>query len=178
MLKKTMILIFLSGFIYLLYFTGHSLSYPTGAPAAHTGSPADGTTCVECHKGIAIEKEGWIRFSDSLGYKPLTTYTITAVNTGLTTSSKFGFQISPQNVKGTLLGKLVVTNEDETQLVGKGKYITHKKEGTDATGYKSWKFNWISPAAGTGDVTFYGAFVIGPKPFAVVTSKLIVKEIK
>ncbi|MFH0864923.1 MAG: choice-of-anchor V domain-containing protein [Bacteroidota bacterium] len=176
MIRNTLLLIFFSGIFSIIWTANQTLSYPGGAPSGRTGSPADGKTCVQCHKGIALEKEGWILPGDSLLYKPLHTYTITATSTGVTTSSKFGFQISPQDAEGNLLGILVLTNDNETQLVGKGKYITHTKEGINATGFKSWKFNWIAPAAGTGDVTFYGAFVIGPKPYAVVTSKLILKE--
>jgi hypothetical protein len=55
-----------------------------------------------------------------------------------------------------------VTNSTLTQLVGTGgKYITHKTAGTSfPSGTATWTFNWTAPVAGTGNVTFYGAFNI------------------
>src|SRR5204863_8988529 len=70
----------------------------------------------------------------------------------------FGFEISPQSITGTLLGTLMITNTTETQLVGANKYVTHKLAGTTGAGSKTWNFNWTAPVAGTGNVTFYGAF--------------------
>lgn len=91
------------------------------------------------------------------GYTPGQTYTITASIVSNPTV-KFGFEVSPQNTSGTQMGTLVVTNSTETQLVGAGKYITHKSAGTAGTGSRTWTFNWTAPAAGSGAVTFYGAF--------------------
>src|SRR5690606_1068590 len=72
---------------------------------------------------------------------------------------RFGFQVSPQKTDGTLLGSLNATSQ-ETQVTG-GKYITHTQSGTAGnSGSKSWTFEWTAPTAGTGDVTFYGAFNI------------------
>jgi hypothetical protein len=179
MIKKIIILSIAGFIIVFLFSRNFSMTYPTGAPAGHTGSPSDKATCTQCHHGIAISKAGCIKSNvDSSGYKPGTTYTISLTSVGLATSDKFGFQVSPQNASGKLLGKLVVTDADETQIIGKGKYITHTHDGINSTGSKSWKFNWIAPEAGTGDVTFYGAFVIGPKPYGIVTSTLTLNEKK
>ena len=46
------------------------------------------------------------------------------------------------------------------QLVGTGKYITHKTAGTAGTNSRTWTFDWTAPGIGAGDVTFYGAFLI------------------
>jgi hypothetical protein len=74
---------------------------------------------------------------------------------------KFGFQISPQDASGSPLGSLVITDAVKTQLVGFGQYITHTSAGTIfSSGTASWSFDWTAPAAGTGNVTFYGAFNI------------------
>jgi hypothetical protein len=179
MYRKIRVLLIAIVIISFTFFSISSMTYPTGAPAGHTGSPSDKVTCTQCHHGIAITKAGCIKSNvDSSGYKPGTTYTISLTSVGLATSDKFGFQVSPQNASGKLLGKIVVTDADETQIIGKGKYITHTHDGINSIGSKSWKFNWIAPEAGTGDVTFYGAFVIGPKPYGIVTSTLILKEKK
>ena len=141
----------------------HALTNSSAAPAGNTGSPFDGVTCAQagCHNVTAVNQPGLIT-SDipAGGYIAGTTYTITATVADLTSSfNKFGFQVSPQSNSGTLLGTLIVTNTTQTQLVGSGKYITHKSAGTTGTGNsKTWSFNWTAPATGTGDVTFYGAF--------------------
>jgi hypothetical protein len=149
-----------TGLVIADFFNNHALTNVSGAPAGFTGSPGDGANCVSCHGGTATVQSGWIT-SDvpAGGYVPGATYTITATASH-STFNRFGFQISPQNNSGALLGTLVVTNSTETQRVGAGgKYITHKTAGTTGSGNsKTWTFNWIAPAAGTGNVTFYGAF--------------------
>lgn len=164
-----------------------SVSNNGGAPAGRTGSPGDGgLTCAisGCHlPGPAPSvMAGWITSNiPASGYVPGSTYTITATATR-PGHVEFGFEISPQNAVGTLLGTLVVTNITEMQLVGANKYITHKLAGTSGpTGSKTWNFNWIAPAAGTGNVTFYGAFNVTNNNNAstgdtIYTSTLVVSE--
>jgi hypothetical protein len=88
------------------------------------------------------------------GYIPGQTYTIT-VGTEQAGINKWGFQASPQNVSGNLLGTLVNTDNIRTQLTGSGKYITHRAAGNSGSGSNSWSFDWIAPVAGTGEVTIY-----------------------
>ncbi len=93
------------------------------------------------------------------GYNPGQTYLVQVSFNG--TNNK-GFQISPQNANGTLLGQLINTTtsgSQGTQTVGQGKYVTHTLAQSGASG--SWTFQWRAPVAGTGPVTFYGAFVNG-----------------
>jgi hypothetical protein len=71
---------------------------------------------------------------------------------------KFGFQMTPQNASGQLQGQLVITNTTDTKIVST-KYVTHKTAGTGGNGSRTWSFDWVAPAAGTGAVTFYGAFM-------------------
>lgn len=133
------------------YFNNQVFTNPTGAPAGKTGSPGDGSNCTSCHGGTASTVTGWITSNiPAEGYTPGQTYTITATPVGAGTK---GFEISPQNSSGNLLGTLIAG--PNTQLVGSGKYITH----TNKT-QSSWTFSWIAPLAGTGSVTFYGAFAI------------------
>lgn len=130
-----------------------------GTEPGHTGSPGDSLkNCTVCHGGIAITIDGWITSNiPAEGYVPGRQYTITATNTehGAT---RFGFQVSPQALNGNLLGTLVVTDTTETKLVGDGKYITYRSGGVEGVNFRSWTFDWIAPAAGTGEVVFYGAF--------------------
>ncbi len=156
-----------------------SWSYTAGSPNGCTGSPADGHTCAqaECHKGTAVFKEGLIKSNiPADGYTPGASYTITATAIGGATSSRFGFQVSPQSPTGELLGTMTVINNAETKLTGKGKYITQKDMGVTGRAYKSWSFKWTAPAAGKGKVTFYGCFLVGGKPEAIYSAKMEVKE--
>ncbi len=144
--------------------------YPTGAPAAKTGSPGDGSNCTECHGGTPTTVAGWITSNiPAGGYTPGQTYQITASNQ-LTGTGKFGFEVSPQNAAGTLLGTLAAGTN--SQLVGSNKYVTHTSANTSNS---TWTFNWTAPVAGTGQVTFYGAFAKG-KPGPVRLSTLVVNE--
>lgn len=134
----------------------------SGAPAGRTGSPGDGgLTCAiaGCHSGpTPATQAGWITSNiPGTGYVPGITYNIIATATRAN-HTKFGFEISPQSLTGTLLGTLIDTST-QTQLVGASKYITHTSSGTTGTnGFHTWAFNWTAPAIGTGNVTFYGAF--------------------
>jgi len=142
--------------------------YPSGSPAGYTGSPGDGHNCTSCHGGSASNVTGWIT-SDIPpdGYTPGNSYTITVTLTG---SGQKGFQVSPQNVSGTLLGTL--TAGTNNHLVGSGKYVTQnaKTNANPAT----WSFTWTAPAPGTGLVTFYGAFTVS-EPVTKL-STLVVNE--
>jgi hypothetical protein len=131
-----------------------------GAPIGKTGSPGDGSNCTGCHSGTAATSPGLITSNVPLtGYIPGDTYTITATIT-VAGINKFGFEISPQGATASQKGTLVVTNITETKLIGTtAKYITHKSTGTAGTGSKTWTFNWIAPAAGSGNAILYGAFL-------------------
>lgn len=143
--------------------TQNVFSNVVGAQSKHTGSPADGQTCsdgVGCHGGTATPLSGLISSSVPLsGYLPDSTYSITATlfSSGVV---RFGFEISPQDLAGNLLGTLIITNPDSTHFcAGSDKYVTHTKNGSSFPDHTAtWSFDWTAPAAGTGDVTFYGAF--------------------
>jgi hypothetical protein len=137
--------------------TGHSNS--TGAPSGNTGSPSDDFTCAQvgCHQGTPTPKADLITTDiPASGYVPGTDYTITAQvsEAGI---QRFGFQVSPQVQNGNTGGALAAI-DGNTQVLA-NRYITHTFTGTSGSSTKSWTFKWTAPAAGTGPVTFYGAFV-------------------
>ena len=134
-------------------------SSSSGAPAGYCGGPGSLGTCTTCHSGTATPSPTPIISSNvpQTGYVPGSTYTITMTmsQSGI---SEFGFQVSPLSPTGALVGGLLPTNPTQTQIVNL-KYVTHTLAGTvGSAGSKQWSFNWTAPAAGTGDVTFYGAF--------------------
>jgi len=134
----------------------------TGPVTGVTGSPKEfgGATCVQggCHGGTVTARADMIT-SDipATGYVPGTTYNITATiaENGI---SKFGFQASPQFQNGGKAG-VMATVDGETQLQGGSKYIAHSFTGTSGANTKSWNFKWTAPAASSGPVTIYGAFM-------------------
>ncbi|MCE3279104.1 MAG: hypothetical protein K0S44_1295 [Bacteroidetes bacterium] len=150
-----------AGLILTNALSSEAESNTSAAPASRTGSPADGASCTACHAGTATTVAGLITSTiPATGYIPGQTYTVTASITQVG-KTKFGFEISPQTIAGIKKGTLVVTNSTATQLVGTGKYITHKTAGTSfPSGTATWTFNWTAPVAGSGDFTFYGAFNI------------------
>jgi hypothetical protein len=131
-------------------------AYPSGSPAVYTGSPGDGQHCVSCHGGSAATVSGWITSNiPATGYVAGTSYAMTVTVSG---SGKKGFEVSPQNVAGLQLG--VLAPGTGNKLVGGTKYVTQTSSGSTSSTV-IWNFTWTAPAAGTGTVTFYGAFTVG-----------------
>jgi len=130
-------------------------SNPTGAPAGYSGSPADGQTCANCHGGTATTATNVLTSNvPTAGYTPGQSYTITVTITG--TSALKGFEVSPQNDNGVILG--TIASGSGSMVVGT-KYVTHSAAKTSNP--STWTFTWTAPAKGTGTVNIYGAFVNG-----------------
>jgi Secretion system C-terminal sorting domain/SprB repeat len=160
------------------------MSNSSGAVSGKAGDPAGGfATCTDCHSGAAATPQnGWITANIPVaGYTPGTSYTITATAVSIGTT-RFGFEISPQNASGTFLGTMALLTPTTTQLVGSNHYITHTSSGTTGTtGFHTWQFRWTAPASGSGPVTFYGAFNAtnsngGSSGDVIYTSQLTVSQ--
>lgn len=159
-MKKSVYLVFgmMAGILVLGSFVD-GLGKRDGTEPGHTGSPGDSLkNCTVCHGGVAVEIDGWVT-SDvpRSGYIPGQRYTITATNTNHG-ATRFGFQASPQDSAGNLLGTMIITDTNTTKLVGNDKYVTYRANGVEGVDSRSWSWDWIAPARGTGDVTFYAAF--------------------
>jgi hypothetical protein len=151
-LVVSFLVVFFAGFI-IFTFSNFGMS-PSGSPAGQTGSPGDGSDCTSCHGGTATNATGILSSNIPVsGYTAGTSYTITVTLSG---SGKKGFEVSPQNVAGALLGTLVAGAG--TTLKGSGKYVTQSSGVTSTPAV--WNFTWVAPPTGTGTVTFYGAFTI------------------
>lgn len=157
------------GSIFISEYSSTAVGNITGSPQAAAGDPKSGNkTCAMsgCHVSngvnVTFPLTGVITSNVPVaGYTPGVTYTFTATMTRAG-HSKYGFEISPQDATGTFLGTLIATDVVNTKLATHfiagsgnvaGKYITHKVSTAD-----TWSFDWTAPIAGTGDVTFYGAF--------------------
>jgi hypothetical protein len=153
-----------------------------GAPSGNTGSPGDGQTCahVDCHTGSASSIDNIITTDvPASGYLAGETYKVT-VTINSPGTVKFGFQASPQDLEGNLLGDMTITDASQTKFVGGGKYVTHTSTGSNGTDLKTWSFDWTSEDA-TGDVTFYVAINIANNDDEatgddIFTSSVTVKE--
>ena len=161
-MKKNLLILISAGLVIALCSTTSSVnSSSSGAPQGKANDPASGSAnCTGCHSGTDTSATTQASITSTIptaGYTPGATYTITA-NVNFAGRSKFGFQVSPQNAAGTLLGTLINTSA-QTKLVGAAKYVTHTTAGNSGTNTKSWTFDWTAPAAGTGAVTFYGSFM-------------------
>ncbi|MFC2101650.1 choice-of-anchor V domain-containing protein [Bacteroidota bacterium] len=134
---------------------GNNTDYPVGAPPGYTNSPFDGKNCSHCMGGTAVPLGGMITTDiPATGYVKGTTYNILVTATG---NGNKGFELSPQNSSGNLLGTLI--DGLESKLVGDGKYITHKLASEDNS--MAWLFQWQAPPVGVGPITFYASVVIG-----------------
>lgn len=153
---KTKLLLFLpiSVILVFIYGFGGGAKWPGGSPGGYTGSPGDGKDCTNCHGGSASQVLGWIS-SDipDDGYIPGETYTIFISVSG---SGDKGFEVSPQNPEGNLLGTL--HDGSGVHLVAGNTAVT--QDDATSANPASWQFDWTAPAAGTGAVTFYGAFTV------------------
>jgi hypothetical protein len=162
--------VFVAGVVVLFSSFGgdKNSDYPGGSPAGYTGSPGDAKDCVACHGGTTSFEAGWIT-SDipPEGYMPGMTYNLTVTVSG---SGDKGFQVSPQDLSGNQLGTLVAG--PGTHLNGGTKYVNQNSKST--ANPATWAFQWVAPEAGTGEVTFYGAFTVN-KP-VTKTSTLTVQE--
>jgi len=163
MSKKRILFVFVVGlFAWVAFSVDEAKSFSSGAPAGYCNAPSSpGNTCHSCHNtGPApVTIPGMITSGiPAAGYIPGTTYTITATVTAAG-HNRFGFEISPQDLNGNLVGSMNDLGT-ETIFQQSGVYITHSSNSLLSNGSKFWQFEWTAPSAGTGNVTFYGAFNI------------------
>lgn len=160
-IKKTVFsaVFILFGIIFLGSFQS-AIMKKDGAEPGYTGSPGDSLkNCTACHGGTAVNADGWLT-SDipSEGYFSGQTYTITATNKEAD-ATRFGFEVSPQDSLGNLLGIMKITDSLRTKFcVGSEKYMTYTQFGVEGQDSLSWSFEWIAPPVNTGEVVFYGGF--------------------
>ena len=111
-----------------------------------------------CHTNTQQEQGATITTNiPSTGYQPGNTYNITvAANSGSGLGPK-GFEVTcEENTTNTKAGSFGITNPTFTQFTNSSSAVTHTAAGNSLS---TWSFNWISPIAGSGDITFYGTFI-------------------
>jgi len=161
-MKKSIFIFGLIIAIAILFYPQSTIGKLTGSPGGKTGSTMDNSDCTSCHnvQGTTVSTTNITSNIPSDGYIPGNTYTITAnlVNAG----GPNGFEITcEENTSNSKTGTLFNINPSETQLVNNGNAITHTTAGNLLN---TWSFDWEAPSIGTGDITFYGAFILAGYP--------------
>tara|TARA_B100000809_G_scaffold266153_1_gene327574 strand:+ start:2775 stop:3902 length:1128 start_codon:yes stop_codon:yes gene_type:complete len=133
-----------------------------GSPfAGLSNSPGDANSCLQCHNSFVMNSgSGTSAITSTIpasGYVPGDTYTITG-SVSETGINKFGFEMTAEkDADNSKVGSVIITDGTKTQTSGSSA-VTHKSAGVNGSGSNSWSFDWTAPIAGTGDVSFYGAF--------------------
>ena len=158
-MKKYLLIIPASIVLAIFFYPTTSISNGGGSPGGKTDSPNDGASCTGCHYAGSGTGASITTNIPANGYTPNQVYTITA-NISHSGINKFGFEITAEKNSGnTKTGSFLVTNSAEMKFVNNNTAITHKSGGTSGNGSRTWAMDWEAPSAGTGDITFYGAFI-------------------
>jgi len=158
-MKKLLSLFAITICFAILFYPETTISNSVGSPGGKTGSPTDGADCMQCHTVLSTTSVLTNITSDipSSGYVPGTIYTITATINPLSTLS--GFEVTcEEDATGSKTGTFFTNSSfvGETQMVNNGNSVTHTASGNTLN---TWSFDWEAPVAGTGELTFYGAFI-------------------
>jgi len=139
------------GAVGLLAAPAPAASRSSGANPGFAGNQADGATprtCVVCHSSFALNSgTGGVTITAPASATPGETVRITVTVTNTTPAAngyanRQGFEATVRDRKdGAFWGTLVLTDVDDTQLVGTAGdwYVTHTTGGTAKT---SWSFDW------------------------------------
>ncbi len=131
------------------------MNFTANPPAARTGAPFE-TTCTDCHVGAINPAAGTVDFDVAGitgGYYFDSTY---AVSISSSVGTKNGFQLTVVDPTELAAGDLTAGANSNTTFLSGREYIRQ----TSAVGSTSWTFDWTSPSADVGDITFYYAYNI------------------
>ena len=159
--KKTNIGYTIFAAIILFAFSG---SHPTSGTGGYTGAPND-SVCTSCHTpGGSLD--GTIEISGlPSSVIPNDTYPLTVTITNTAGSAvRAGFQMVSLKADlangGTFSVPASETNEQVKTAAGKS-YIGHQPAKNFSANVVTYNVNWTAPASATGDITVYGASMIG-----------------
>ncbi len=139
-------------------------SFSDGPPPARTGAPGE-LTCYNgyCHNSFLLNSgpaETFLKIdAPEAAYVAGETYIIrpTVLSPSM---QRFGFQLQAvDETNKTSVGQFAFDSTEVQLLDNQGRiYITHSLAKTVADS-AAWELAWTAPAAGTGVVNFYAAFV-------------------
>ncbi|MFT4534342.1 MAG: hypothetical protein ACI9P5_001700 [Saprospiraceae bacterium] len=159
--KKTNIGFTIFAAVILFAFSG---SHPTSSTGGYTGAPND-NVCTTCHTpGGSLD--GTIEISGLPStVTPNDTYPLTVTITNTAGSAvRAGFQMVSLKANlangGTFSVPATETNEQVKTAAGKS-YIGHQPAKNFSANIVTYNVNWTAPASATGNITVYGASMIG-----------------
>lgn len=143
-----------------LFLFAHAIitfsSFSLHAPANYTGSPSDGRNCSGCHSSSGVTQIDNV-ISTNIpqdGYTPGETYSITVSGINEEKIKRYGFSVTAEDNSNINTGTFIAGDSTGVNQ----NYVGHSPASTNPN--PIWNFEWTAPAAGTGEVTFYGAFVL------------------
>lgn len=167
-MKKTLLLTFSIALVYLT-----STSYSDGPAEGlkpgdgyRTGGPGSNGTCSDaangCHSAasastvvaITIQEEGASAPVTDGKYKPLRKYKVRLTGANATFQN-FGFQANVLNSANKKTGWLTAGAGQQVETVNNFELIEHSATIAGTGGSFITEFTWVSPHAGTGNITFY-----------------------
>ncbi len=133
------------------FYDNNVQAFSSGAPVGKTGAPGE-NNCTQCHTGSPSTNNTIITHDLQTGdlYTPGNTYSITITNGA--NGQENGFQITAKDAAGNTAGEFMANTD--VQIQDNGQYATHKGSSTSLN---AWTVDWVAPAEGTGEVTFYAA---------------------
>ena len=148
-------------FFFVISLPTPATSKKTGAEAARTGAPGNGTCGISgCHSSsevnsgtgsIAITPPAAIIAGDTVAY------TIKVSQSG---AQIFGFQATMRKASDNrVVGKFVLSEGQEFSDA-LGDYITHEN-AIVTNDENEWTLRWVAPAEDEGDIIMYAAGVAG-----------------
>ena len=158
-MKKSLFFIPICIGLSIFFYPTTSNSNDDGSVGGKTGSPNDIGNCMGCHTNAQTGQGAEVTTNiPSTGYEPGNTYNITAmVNLGIGFGDPKGFEVTCEaNTTNTKAGLFGTTDPTNTQVINNGTAVTHTAAGNSLN---TWTFNWVAPISGTGEITFYGAFI-------------------
>ena len=162
-MKKTLLFTALSGILYLT-ITGYA-SGPGQVSLNGTGSPGANSSCAGCHSGGTGATTGAVeirKLSTGISgplvtsYMPDTNYIVTVIgnNANLT---HFGFQLTALNSTNINAGTFSnLPGNVHIATVSSKTIVEHATPLAKTNNQYEVMFNWVAPAAGSGNITFYG----------------------
>ncbi|HET9529275.1 MAG TPA: choice-of-anchor V domain-containing protein [Blastocatellia bacterium] len=140
-------------------------AFSSGPLAAHTGAPGE-FLCTSCHTSFEPDTgPGFVQITGlPASYLPGQQVTAT-ITVNHPDGFLYGFQLTAIDSTGAQAGTLVVTDEENTQLLADivGGNFRQYLEQTFAGAFpvefnqRSWSFKWDPPQSNIGPVTFYAA---------------------
>ena len=164
-MKKIVTFLGIMACVAILVVNNHQTAHTFSGmpPVGKTGADglSDANLCTNCHVGVVNSGAGSIDilFNDGLAeYIAGETHNITVTVNDPNIQTKFGFEMEARDGAGNDVGEFVASAMNVAITEDSGRSYIHHLNADDNN---TFDFEWIAPASGTGDVTFYAAGVAG-----------------